>query len=181
MSDHTKQAIKILEDAGKKPIGAMNYMCDDDDIGSVPADILPDDDMALELALCQTMTILIRIKEGKSHRYDHKDLAAFNTLKEIYARAGETIGDHGIGIEHAASWAYDKLDKWLNFMLMAGIRRTGFWAWMDPASKADFFIEFMKALLLSHVIAKSPLSNANDISPQTAPRKGLIRDEGIRG
>ena len=57
MSDHVKQAGSMVEKAGITPIDAMNYLCAPDELGVVPADILPDDDMALGLAMCQTKAI----------------------------------------------------------------------------------------------------------------------------
>ena len=73
----------------------------------------------------------------------------------IYAGAGGSIGELGTGIAHAASWAYKKLgDKKL---LKPGS------SVVLPLVFKDTFLPLMKALLLSRVIAKAPLSNANDI------------------
>ena len=96
----------------------------------------------------------------KYDMYDLIELAScndgqFGVLLNIYACAGENIGDRDIGIKHAASWAYKKLgDKKL----------------LKPDSSVvlslvfkDTFLPLMKALLRSRVIAKSPLSNASDI------------------
>ena len=166
MSSHTKMTIKILGDVKIKPIVVMEYFRANGINSPAPASMLPDDIMVLSLVLCQAMAILCRIKEGKSHVYDHWHLAAFNALKKIYVPARGTIGEGDIGIEHAAPWAYDKLSNWLKPTFRArevANSPFGFLAWMGPVEYSDWFVDFMKALLVSRIIEKAPLSNANDI------------------
>ena len=84
-------------------------------------------------------------------------------MLDIYADAGETLVDEGPGIAHAASWAYGQLGKKLNqdSSVVLPLSR-------HPLVFKDKFLPLMKALLLSRVIAKSPLCDANDI-------RGLLR------
>ena len=90
-------------------------------------------------------------------------LASCNGVLNIYAGANETLDDHGTGIAHAASWAYEKLNvrKLLNQDSSVVL----------PLDFKGKFLPLMKALLVSRVIAKAPLCNANDI-------RGLSRAKG---
>ena len=118
MSNHANQAVSMLEKIGKKPIGAMNYLRDDDELGSVPAGILPDDDMVLDLVICQTKTVRGAIHLERTPKRSpllvcrsssrHATTTCFDVLG-IYAGACESTEEDGNGIAHAASWAYDKL------------------------------------------------------------------------
>ena len=56
MSVHVNQAARMLVEIGKKPIDVMNYLRDPDELGLVTAVMLPDNDMALDLLICQTKT-----------------------------------------------------------------------------------------------------------------------------
>jgi hypothetical protein len=95
----------------------MNYLRDDDELGSVPTDILPDDDMALDLAICQakaTWDGIHRLPKPRRPRllvYDFTELASRKGVLDIYAGVGETLVDQGPGIAHAASWAYGQLGE----------------------------------------------------------------------
>ena len=117
MSPHVKQAIKMLEKAKIKPSCIIDYMRTRDELGFVPAEILPDDDMALGLVICQTTKIWNIIHhvptQDRSQKpllmYDMRALAKCNDVLDIYARQGENIDEHGTGIAHAASWAYTQL------------------------------------------------------------------------
>ena len=59
----SNEAIKILEAGEIKPSDVINYTRDVGDLGTVTDGILPDDDMALELALCQTYGIFKKLVE----------------------------------------------------------------------------------------------------------------------
>ena len=57
MTDHTKDAVNILENGKIKPSGVVDYMRRDGDIGIVDSRILPGDDMSLTLAICQAKSV----------------------------------------------------------------------------------------------------------------------------
>ena len=80
-------------------------------------------------------------------------LASCNGVLNIYAGAGESIVDQGPGVVHAASWAYGKRSSKLNQDSSVVL----------PLNFKGKFLPLMKALLVSRVIAKAPLCNANDI------------------
>ena len=151
----------MLVEIGKKPIDMMTYLRDRDELGAVTVVMLPDDDMALDLVICQTKTIwdgIHRLPTPRRPRllvYNLVELASCSGVLDIYAGAGETLVDDGPGIAHAASWAYEQLGK--KSSTRTAVRRPA------PLVFKDKFLPLMKALLLSRVIAKSPLCNANDI------------------
>ena len=171
MSFHVKEAGIELEKIGKKPIDVMNYLRDDDELGVVPADILRDDDMALGLVICQTKTIWDGIHHVPTPDRTQKPLLMYNLVElasckgvmGIYAGAGESIHEDGRGIAHAASWAYKKLGEKKMLNKDSSVD--------PPLVFKDTFLPLMKALLISRVIAKAPLGDANDI-------RGLIRAKG---
>ena len=78
----------------------------------------------------------------------------------IYAGAGESIHEDGPGIIHAASWAYKKLGEKKMLNQDSSV--------VPPLVFKGTFLPLMKALLISRVIAKAPLGDANDI-------RGLVR------
>ena len=159
MSWNVKQAAIELEKAGITPNGIMATMRTRGELGAVDEVLLPNDDMLLGLAICQTKGIWNMIHAEPTPRrspllvYDLKQLASCSGVLDIYAGAGETLVDQGPGIAHAASWAYEKLSSKLNKDPSAA----------PPLVFNDKFLPLMKALLLSRVIAKAPLCNANDI------------------
>ena len=159
MSYTAKQAVIELKKIGKKPNDVMNYLRDPDELGSVSTGILLDDDMALGLVICQTKGIWNMIHAEPTPRrspllmYDLNQLASCSGVLGIYAGAGETLVDQGPGIAHAASWAYEKLGNKLNQDSSVVL----------PLVFKGKFLPLMKALLVSRVIAKAPLCNANDI------------------
>ena len=176
MSLHNDKAIEQLETGEITPSMIIMYMrADDDDLGIITNDILPDEDMVLELVICQAMRIWKGIHDGigaqfpKPPVYELHDLATSNdVLVEIYWRVwSETIGNGDSGISHAASAAYEKLAA-------LGIVRPSSFIALPPIFK-DSFLPLVKALLLSRVIVKSPLSNASDIR---ALQKAKVAFEG---
>ena len=82
-----------------------------------------------------------------------QELSNVDALKEIYV--GQ-FNEHGGGIAHAPSGAYAKLEG----NKLTPVLPPQF---PDDTAKAQWFLMLMKALLLSRVIAKTPLKNANDI------------------
>ena len=163
MSAHVKKGgIKLVE-IGKKPISVVNYLRVNGELGVVPADILPDDDMVLGLAICQTSTIWEMINHVPTPDRTQKPLLIYNLVElasckdvlGIYAGKNESIHEDGHGIAHAASLAYRKLGdkKMLNQDSSVVL----------PLDFKGKFLPLMKALLVSRVIAKAPLCNANDI------------------
>ena len=115
MSAHVNEAVRMLEKMGKKPSDIIAYLRYDDELGVVDEVLLPDDDMALDLAICQAKTIwdgIHRLPTPRRPRllvYDFTELASCKGVLDIYAGVGETLVDQGPGIAHAASWAYEKL------------------------------------------------------------------------
>ena len=95
-------------------------------------------------------------------------------MLDIYAGAGETLVDEGPGIAHAASWAYKQLGgKKLN----KDSRSSA----VQPLVFKGKFLPLMKALLVSRVIAKAPLCNANDIRGLLVQRtRSRRRDMRVR-
>ena len=109
--------------------------------------------------------------------YDFIQLASCNdgqfvVLDDIYAREGESTGDLGIGIKHAASWAYKKLgDRKLPKPNSSVVL---------PLVFKDMFLPLMKALLRSRVIAKSPLSNASGVR-RLSKANAAFEENGYEG
>ena len=85
---------------------------------------------------------------------DLQELSNFNALEHIYFCEWSEQGAGGIA--HAPSGAYAKLEG----NKLTPVLPPQF---PDDTAKAQWFLMLMKALLLSRVIAKSPLKNANDI------------------
>ena len=83
------------------------------------------------------------------------ELASCKGVLGIYAGAGEIIHEDGPGIAHAASWAYKKLGEKKMLNKDSSV--------VPPLVFKGTFLPLMKALLVSRVIAKAPLCNANDI------------------
>ena len=68
-----------------KPSGIIGYLRDDDELGVVDEVLLPDDDMALELVICQTYGIFKKlVEDDKTKVYGFPDLANINAIIEIY-------------------------------------------------------------------------------------------------
>ena len=117
--------------------------------------------MALGLVICQTKGIWDAIHLEPTPRrspllmYDLNQLASCNGVLNIYAGANESLGDQDIGIAHAASWAYEKLGDKNMLNLDSSV--------VLPLDFKGKFLPLMKALLISRVIAKAPLCNANAI------------------
>ena len=115
MTGHTADAIRILKNGEMKPSGVVACMRRDDDIGNADTHILPDDDISLVLAICQTKSVWDLIQREEAPMYDLLGLAALNALVEVYEiRLGETIGngdfdDEHRGIAHASTMGYRKL------------------------------------------------------------------------
>ena len=66
MSQHNNAVIQMFQSAGTTPRDIMTQLRKDDDIGkAVPEVLLPDDDMALELAICQTASIWHTVESTK--------------------------------------------------------------------------------------------------------------------
>ena len=103
--------------------------------------------------------------------YNLKQLASCKGVLGIYAGAGERIHEDGPGIAHAASWAYKELGTKRCSTPDSSVR--------PPLVFKDKFLPLMKALLVSRVIAKAPLGNANDIRG-LSQGEGRVREEGIR-
>ena len=131
---------------------------------------MPDDDMLLELAICQTWPIFLKILNGEWPVYDLQELSNFGALKEIYFAE---FSEHGVGcIAHASSSAYYMLKGKLTPVLLPQLP--------DDTARAQWFLRLMKALLLSRVIAKTPLKNANDIHALEEPMIAF-KDKGYKG
>ena len=104
---------------------------------------------------------------------DLAELASCNDVLGIYAGAGGRIDEElGTGIAHAASWICMQLN----------VRKL-----LKPDSSVVLplvfkgtFLPLMKALLLSRVIAKAPLSSANDIRGLRRA-KDALETKGYRG
>ena len=181
MSRHNEKATEQLKAAKITPSMIIAYMRNNDDgLGIVTADILSDDDMAFELAICQTKAIWNGIHDGignplrKLPVCNLHDLATSNgVLAEVYGRVwSEFIGDGDSGISHAASAAYEKLDEQKLLTPDASV--------VLPLVFKNTFLPLMKALLLSRVIAKAPLKNASDIRALHAA-KVAFQDKGYQG
>ena len=85
MSRHNSDAIQMLENAKWKPSDIIDYMRGDSDgLGVVDERTLVNDDMVLELVICQTKSIWDAINFGKSSVYDLADLADYDACKGIY-------------------------------------------------------------------------------------------------
>ena len=167
MSFHVKQAGIELMDIGITPNNIIDYLRTPDELGAVSTDIFPDGDMLLGLAICQTKTIWNAIHHVPTRDRPEKPLLMYNLKSSsrhasgvlgIYAGAGETLHERrhrhrtrGImGIQEARQEAQPGL-----------VRRPA--AAQRPLVFKDKFLPLMKALLVSRVIAKAPLGNANDI------------------
>ena len=127
--------------------------------------------MMLELAICQAWSIFDLILNGKLPVYDLQERSNFDALKEIYSREWREQGVGGIA--HESRGAYLKHKGKLTPVLPL--------QFPDVTAKVQWFLRLMKALLLSRVIAKSPLkNNANDIH---ALEKSLnaFKDKGYEG
>ena len=143
----------------------------DDDIGIVDSHIFSDDDMSLVLAICQTKSVWDLIQRGEAPMYDLFGLAALDALVEVYEiRLGETIGngdfgDDHRGVTHASTMGFRKLDGLLkpNSAVQVPFQFTASGLAATDKMRAEYFLQLMKALLKSRVIAKSPLKNAPDI------------------
>ena len=81
MSFHVKQAGIELEKMGKKPIDVMNYLRTRDELGVVSVDIIPNDDMLLGLAICQTKTIRNAIHHVPTPDRPQKPLLMYNLVE----------------------------------------------------------------------------------------------------
>ena len=91
----------------------------------------------------------------------------------IYAGAGESIDEElGTGIAHAASWVYIQLN-------VRKLLKPDFSVVLPLVFKGTF-LPLMKALLLFRVIAKAPLSSANDIRGLRRA-KDAFETKGYRG
>ena len=101
--------------------------------------------------------------------YDLFDLSNCDALKGIYwgewqsAIGDGEIGNGEVGIEHSSLAAYDKLHSSLTSISMkTPLEFAG--AFLERTkAKATYFVKLMKALVLSRVVAKTPLKNASDI------------------
>ena len=168
MSRHNSDAIRMLENAGWKPSDIIDYMRNDSDgLGVVNECTLVDDDMVLELVICQTKSIWDAINFGQSSVYDLVDLADYDACKGIYYGIWRsTIGDGEInngevGITHSSLAAYNKLNVFLT--PVSRTRPLEFdGEFPQTKAKATYFVALMKALVQSGVIAKTPLKNASD-------------------
>ena len=171
MSSHTADAVNILTNGKFKPSDVVRYMRLDDDIGIVDSRIFPDDDMSLVLAICQTKSVWDLIQRGEAPMYDLLELAALDTLVEVYQiKLGETIGNGDFGDDHrgitsASTMGYRKLGGLLkpDSSVSVPFQFTASGRVAADKMKAEYFLRLMKALLKSRVIAKSPLKNASDI------------------
>ena len=95
-------------------------------------------------------------------------------LEQIYSRE---FREQGVGgIAHASSDAYYKLKGELTPDTSVELPPV----FHDDTHKAQWFLRLMKALLLSRVIAKSPLENATDIYALKEPMIAF-KDKGYRG
>ena len=174
MSKHNDAAITLLEKAKIAPsmvIEGLRALCD---LGTVSPSLLPNDDMLLELAICQTWTIFLKILNGELPVYDLQELSNFDAPEQIYSREWREQGVGGIA--HASSGAYAKLEGKLKLDTSVVLPLQ----FPDDTAKAQWFLRLMKALLLSRVIAKTPLKNANDIH---ALEKSMnaFKDRGYEG
>ena len=113
MSRHNTDAIQMLVNAGWRPSDIIDYMRNDSDgLGVVNDATLVDDDMVLELVICQAKSVWDAINYGKSPVYDLYKLADYDALTEIYKNKWQsTIGDGKIsngevGITHSSLDAY---------------------------------------------------------------------------
>ena len=170
MSKHNNAAITLLEKAKVTPsmiIEGLRALCD---LGSVNTSLLRNDDMLLELCICSTWTIFIKILNDELPVYDLQELSNFDALKEIYF--GEFSEHVGGGIAHASSGAYS--------MLKGKLKPVSPPQLPDDTARAQWFLRLMKALLLSRVIAKSPLENANDIGGLSRA-KDAFEAKGYKG
>ena len=169
MSGHNDKAIEQFKELKTTPGELIRYLRLDDEHGPVDERILPDGDMALELATCQTASIWNGINDGLGTGPDREMLPVFDlgqlascndgqldVLTDVYEPRGGVVGlDTDIGISHAATYAY---------------KQIGCMALLKPDSSVslplvfrDTFPALMKALLKSRTIAKSPLGNASDV------------------
>ena len=170
MSAHVKQAAIELEEIGQEADRRDELPARRRRARRCHEVLLPDDDMSLGLLICQTRAIWDGIHHVPTQDRTQKpllmcnlvELASCNGVMGIYAGAGESIRELGPGIAHAASWAYKKLGdkKMLNKDSSV----------VPPLVFKDTFLPLMKALLISRVIAKAPLGDANDI-------RGLVREK----
>ena len=142
---------------------------DSDGLGVVDERTLVNDGMVLELVICQTKSIYDAINFGKSPVYDLLDLSDYDALKGIYGGEWQsTFGDGEIsngevGIEHSSLAAYNKLHLSLtSISRKTPLEFAGAFS-VRTKAKATYFAALMKALILSRVIAKTPLKNASDI------------------
>jgi hypothetical protein len=171
MSRHNSDAINMLKNAEWKPSDIIDYMRNDSDgLGVVHECTLVNDDMSLELVICQTKSVWGAINFGNSPVvYDLWELAAYDALKGIYEDEWQaTIGDGNIsngevGITYASLTAYNKLHVSLTSVARkVPLEFDGAFSFQTKA-KAKYFLQLMKALVRSGVIAKTPLKNASDI------------------
>ena len=170
MSKHNDAAITLLEKVKVTPSMIIEGLRAHTDLGTANRSLLPDDDMLLELAICQTWAIFDDILIGKLPVYNLQELSNFDALEQIYSREW---GEQGVGgIAHASSGAYVKLKGKLT-----PARPPPF---PDDTAKAQWFLRLMKALLLSRVIAKTPLKNANDIHA-LEESMNAFKDKGYDG
>ena len=102
--------------------------------------------------------------------YDLQELSNIGALKEIYSREWREQGAGGIA--NASSGAYAKLKGKLTPVLPP--------PFPDDTARAQWFPMLMKALLLSRVIAKTPLKNANDIRALEKPMSAF-KAKGYEG
>jgi len=174
MSNHNDAAITLLEKAKVTPHMIIEGLRAHTDLGTVNSSLFPDDDMLLELAICQTWTIFDEILIGKLPVYDLRELSNFDAIKEIYSP--RPWSEQGVGgIAHASKSAYVKLEGKLKPDTSVGPLQFN-----DDTAKAQWFLKLMKALLLSRVIAKTPLKYASDIH---ALEKSMnaFKDKGYKG
>ena len=74
MSGKNGEAILLLEAGNIKPSGIIEYLRVDDELGVVDEVRLPDDDMALELVICQSYGIFKElVQDDKIKVYDFRD------------------------------------------------------------------------------------------------------------
>ena len=160
MSKHNDEAIDLFEKAEVTPIMVIEDLRAHNDLSYVNRYFLPDDDMMLELAICQTWSVFVKILNGELPVYDLKELSNFGALEEIYWCEWSERSEHSCGgIAHAPSGAYAKLKGKLKPDTSVELPLQ----FPHDDAKAKWFLRPMKALLKSRIIAKSPLKNANGI------------------